>query len=224
MSTKNEFLTLVDFSDLQTELVTFQQDQYLAGNFEYVYKSYLFGEIPTIHDLVIMSVLTVIGMAFSTLILRIYWSVKNNIVAYIKALAVFDMFTIVYLAILRPVQIFCGPEVVGAYNIGFTVIANHMILGSLFLALDRFLIVAFPHKFKLYKTKMRIFKIVIFAETLFSSLGWFLPGSLLIYFIALASVNLVLQFLACIGLYTFIVVRVILSERQMTKHRHVGNG
>ena len=99
-----------------------------------------------------------------------------------------------------------------------------MMLGPLFLALDRFLIVALPHKFQLYETKMRIFKFVIFSLTFFCGLTGLFPEEIIRFFIVLAIANLVAQFLACIGLYTFIVARVVMSERKMNKHRHIGSG
>ena len=100
------------------------------------------------------------------------------------------------------------------------------ILNSVILRIywNRFLIVALPHKFQLYETKMRIFKFLIFSLTFFCGLTGLFPEDIIQFFIVLAMVNLVAQFLACIGLYTFIVARVVMSERKMNKHRHIGSG
>ena len=99
----------------------------------------------------------------------------------------------------------------------------HSMLGPLFLAMDRFLIVAFPHNFQLHEKKMRMIKIMFFALTTAPMSLGFIHDQLIKVGIFILYANLVVQLIACIVLYTIIVVKIVLAERKMSKHRHVGN-
>ena len=191
--------------------------------FEYQNES-LFTTIPTSHEFLIASVTAMVGFVLNAVILNVYWDNKSDIAVYIKAFAGFDIFSLAYYLIHRSLLfMYASNYNVGyALAVGFNLIANHTLLGPLYLALDRFLIVTFPHKFHLYERKMKFFKVAIFAVTLISSLGLFFP-EITMFFIIVGSFNMLLQILACLGLYMVIVVRVYISARKMGKSRIIGN-
>ena len=181
--------------------------------------------IPILHDIILMSVMPVIGLSLNAIIFRCYFSVKSDVARYSRVLSVFDSFAIVTSLGVRctelafPRERFAIEQLTSTLNIAivFTMIA------PLFLALDRFLIVWFPHNFQLHERKMRVFKTVVFVLTLLISLILFWRHKYRFIFVALATLLLLMQFLSCIILYTVISVRIFISERKMNEHRHVGN-
>ena len=108
----------------------------------------------------------VIGVVLNSIILRCFFKVEGDIARYIRAFAVFDLAVIisgltsrVSLLSIFPQDTKHGPN---PLQIIFAFIFAHSMLGPLFLAMDRFLIVAFPHNFQLHEKKMRMIKIMLF--------------------------------------------------------------
>ena len=184
----------------------------------------LFTEIPLVEDIILLVVVVAVGLILNGIILRCYWSVKTVIGIYCKWLAVFDILTLIYLVVRWSTLHFMASNVSLNFTIrsGSNLIACIIIIGPLFLALDRGLMVAFPHKFKLYKTRMRIFKAVWLVLSMLGGVAnSFLLGACTICFV-LATVNYFLQILVCVGLYAFIAVRIMISERKLKNHRQIG--
>ena len=101
---------------------------------------------------------------------------------------------------------------------------SKLTLGTLFLALDRFLVVTFPHNFQLHEKKLRIFKVILTLVAMFFY-SLFTVGRLLEIqiLISLASLNFLVFLLANIVLYVVIVVKIVQNERKMKAHRNTGN-
>ena len=181
--------------------------------------------IPQAKNLSISFTITFVGLVLNSLIFKYYWRVKTEIAVYIKTFAAFDMFLLLYQFIMQLIvhSSFIAYWLLLRILQGFNVCAAFLLVGPLFLALDRFLIVAFPHKFKLYETRMRILKIVLFVVTLGTRVGHVLSAEARDVSTLLVSVNLLLQLLACGTLYLFIVARVVISQRKLKTHRSTAN-
>ena len=102
--------------------------------------------------------------------------------------------------------------------------------GPLFLAMDRCLVVAFPHNFREKEGKLRVAKGVMVVVVAMLSLTfsmvfgfgdpeWTMTGVLGM----LAGLAAILQIIAIVGLYTVIVTKVVMSDRNMKSSRHLGN-
>ena len=153
MSTVN-FLTEV-FQFEITDSGDFKKPQEDA--FQQTYDSMFYTEIPLIQDITIFSIIVIIGLVLNALILRCYWKIRNDIALYIKAFAVFDILMLLYSTFMKIAQYFMASNL--SLNVlilkGFNFMAIHIMIGPLFLALDCFLIVVFPHKFKLHQSSRR---------------------------------------------------------------------
>ena len=207
------------------DLATGKSSYFRGEKDDLVFDSAFYTEIPTINEFVMLSSVIFIGLALNAAILRFYWELKGDIAVYVRAFAIFDIFMILYQGCMRLAQLFLASNVILNLRIiqGLNVIVCFVMTGPLFLALDRVLIVAFPHKFKLYLTKMRICKCIWLTVSFCTGLNAVFSGTVKIVLIALTSVNLLLQLLTCIGLYTFIVVRVKRSQKRMKAHRNCGS-
>ena len=104
-------------------------------------------------------------------------------------------------------------------GVNYILFGNSM-LGPLFMALDRILIVALPHSFKKHEKKMRIIKICIAIEQNVQSVSHF--AAEIFFFSALAKLlvafgtfYMVAQFCACIILYGVIVVKIRKARTQI---------
>ena len=126
---------------------------------------FLFHQIDLLNGLVVTSVIYCVGIALNILILRCYWSVKTSTAVYIRVLAIYDILMLHYLIaekisnIFYPVKI---PIVIEQLRrwVGMLILQS-AVLGPLFMALDRMLMVTFPHTFNKHDGKMRIVKILI---------------------------------------------------------------
>ena len=184
---------------------------------------FMFYPIDVTHDVVITSVIFCVGLVLNALNLRCYWSVKTSMAVYIRGMAFIDICVIIYVLLRTFLQYF--PSEPALYIISgalgnFAAVVN--VLAPLFMALDRILIVAFPHSFKKHENKMRIAKL---------SWATFQCSFLAVIFIAkfLYGINLdqnitvkviwstlfVLQMLLCVALYAVIVCKVRKSGRKI---------
>ena len=163
---------------------------------------------------------------------RCYWSVKNPTARYIRVLAVFDTFIAVQLLVKTIVlRQFPENQVLDSVvqSVSFWC-ASLYLVGPLFLACDRCLMVSFPHNFIQHQAKVKRVKVAVLTVLVLSCMftnftrATLERTSLLTKVsIALTSVLLLLQFLGCLGLYVTIVVKIWLADKKMAKHRHVGN-
>ena len=111
------------------------------------------------------------------------------------------------------------------YTLGILVFNLYMFL-PLFLALDRFVAVTYPHKMKLYLTRLRPFKVVCIvhcclqvtaAMAVEAMLGtesiWFIVSS----FYGLLAITI--EVVSALTLYVIIAVKVTMSRKKMKKRR-----
>ena len=133
----------------------------------------LYHPIEPVHDVAIVSVIFCVGLVLNALILRCYWSVKTSTAVYIRVLAVYDMAAVLYLLGYRTsVGVFSisSATLTVWMCIGNFVALNSM-LGPLFIAIDRFVLVLFPHNFTKYTRKIRCAKIFWIFFLNLASLG-----------------------------------------------------
>ena len=186
-----------------------------------------FYPIPVLHDLIIRVSIFVLTFLLNLIIFCCYFRNKSDIAKYIRVFAVFDCAAVLVNSLARVLQALGSDyETVGnVFYDSFTFLLSYSMLGPLFLALDRFLIVSFPHNFQLHERKMRRFKIALFSLVFVLSWRAFMPMPKILVIITLGvlSTLLAVQFLGCIVLYTIIVVKLRLNDSRMKNSRHVGS-
>ena len=188
----------------------------------------LFTSLPFVEDAVAISLIAFLGFILNSTILLCYKRSRSSTAVYIKAFAAYDicvlglaphfLFEIFTPSISRVIQALKG------------MLGGFAIMGPLFLALDRFLVVVFPHKFRNYEKYMKIGKIIVFALTLVTVASAETTAAVTGYesrltgiFFAIFRPILGAQFMTCVVLYAIIIVKIVTSERKMAKHRHVTN-
>ena len=199
---------------------------FLNDNHEYTSDGYS-SRNPFSYD-VIYAVIVCVGVILNSIILRCYWRMKSATAICIRAFAIFDITVMALVTISQLIyHLFADLQWLQAL-IYFVrnAIGNASMLGPLFLALDRYLIVAFPHNFRKHEKKLRWMKIWLgclnvglfttsYAMNLnnipFSMIANLLTH--LLFFTMLA---------ASVILYTVIVVKVLTSDKKMQHHRHFG--
>ena len=189
------------------------------------YVDRFFLPIPLVAEIILLSLTLSLGFVLNAIIFRCYFGVKSDVARYIRVLSVFDGFAVLVSVSARATEIVFFENQIAIdmlYN-GVNLGISFSMMGPLFLALDRFLIVWFPHNFQLYEKRMRRFKIVLFVVTLVLSLVLVIRFEFRIIFVAMTSVWLFLQFISCTILYAVISVKIFISERKMNEHRHVGS-
>ena len=220
MSTSNSE-TLNGYSDSWTEAMTLHS---LAT--EETVKT-LFSQIPEAHQLAMAVIVLVVGLVLNSIIFRCYFRVKSSIAPYIRVFAVFDCFVIMVAVSIWILSIYIAKQhpILYFLNLIISVSLNSSMLGPLFLALDRFLIVSFPHNFQLHEKKVRGFKIALLLLEVILSSHNFVEGAYQnVIVLAMPVVYFVLQFLTCVVLYVIIVVKIVTSERKMKDSRHMAKG
>ena len=185
---------------------------------------FLYHPIDPVNEIIISSVIFCVGLVLNALILRCYWSVKTSTAVYIRVLAVYDMAAVLYLLGYR--------TSVGVFNISsatLTVwmcignfVALNSMLGPLFIAIDRFVLVLFPHNLTKHTTKIRYAKFfwtfIINLVALIRFLVILQDNSnvlLKIFLHRFASVVFFIQCPICIALYAFIVFKIRKSQRRI---------
>ena len=182
-----------------------------------------FKPVPYTQGIIIPSIIFLFIVLQNSIILKLYFNVKSDLALYIKVLAVFDIVTGAVTTACRLYEIINPSDTVAIFVLycAIDVLASHTMLGPLFLALDRFLVVVFPHKFQLYEKKMRIFKVVLFACVSGSFVGWVFNDWNLV--LMMVGINVMLHFVGCIVLYSIIVACILISARKMAAHRHTAS-
>ena len=188
--------------------------------------------ISMVEDIAMMVFIFALGMLLNSIILRFYWKAKGATSTYYRGFAICDMGFLVMLLVRRGYRIVWPTNISVILFLGVThnVTGGLYNFGPLFLAMDRCLIVAFPHNFREYEGKLRVTKgsmvlfIVILSVTNETLLNFADPDSLVLSVLSfLSGFATMLQILAIIGLYTFVVVKVVKSDRKMKSSRHIGS-
>ena len=177
-------------------------------------------------DLIISGSLLAFGLALNILILFYYFRDGSGTGRYIRVLALYDCFMLVVQSGLRFTRLFIKSyhPIQDVFFALFLFGGAYALIGPLFLALDRFLIVAFPFTFPLHQNKMRAIKMGILALVTCNSLAY-IATRLLVEFLAFTTAAFaILEIVTCVVLYMIIVIKIVRSERKMNNSRHVGNG
>ena len=113
----------------------------------------LFTNLSYIEDTVAVSLIVFLGSLLNLVVIRCYWRTKSSTALYIQAFAVYDVSVLITLALDHLVfTLFPKENIVSALCFALKgVLSGFVVMGPLFLALDRFLVVVFPHKFKIYR-------------------------------------------------------------------------
>ena len=178
-------------------------------------------------EVVVRLSLIFVGSILNVIILKCYFRVKSSRASYIRAFAVLDILILFsgsfefFFLNLFPAQAAFSTT----FKSVFRALAAFSLLGPLFLALDRCLIVIVPHKVSLYVAKMRIFKIILFVLTSLVGVGFLATSASIgvVFIYAFATVVVLLQLIGCLVLYLIIIAQILASERKLGAHRHFGN-
>ena len=183
------------------------------------------------NDVIIVSIIVALGLVLNSIVLGFYWKVKSPTAVYIRVFAVGDLFVMVFLAGLRVGMILSLDKSDWFFAVQYgiaTVVGALNVIGPLFLALDRFLIVAFPHNFFKHERKLKIAKIVwVVCRALVSSsalVSYFVfSGLVLTVSLLLWTIFIAVEIIACAVVYTVIAVLVAVAGRKLKNNRHVGS-
>ena len=197
-----------------------------ASGFEY------FTKLSIVEDTAMAIFIFSLGIVLNSIILRCYWKNKDATSIYFRAFAFIDLWCLLLILIRRSVSFFFADNIISyAVLSALTNMAAALYnLGPMFLAMDRCLIVAFPHNFREHEKKLRVAKgsMVVVVEML--SLTWAMldgfgdPASTLAVVVQLsAGLVSLLQIIAIVVLYAIIVFKVLMSDRKMKNSRHFGN-
>ena len=188
---------------------------------------YIFPPANPTNEVIIASVICCVGLVLNALILRCYWSVKTSTAVYIRVLAVYDCISLLELVGSRMLKLYhISPDSVlekVRSLIVYQLVCNS-VLGPLFIALDRIIIVCNPHSFKKYEKKLRVAKCLIALVNIVLILALFVTKftstnetSKLVVIMTrvLFSSIFALQWLTCVALYAVIVLKIRASTRKV---------
>ena len=171
-----------------------------------------------------------VGMLLNSTILRCYWKEKTSMSAYYRAFSVIDMFLLTVMIIRQICVSFWSTKrmfsIFGTIN---SCMISVYTFCPLVLAMDRCLIVSFPHNFVEYGRKLRVLKglmLLVFAILALTSSMVSITeetAAAVLFHQALLIATSVLQIVAIVVLYGIIIVKVLRSDRQMKTSRHIGN-
>ena len=193
-----------------------------------------FTELPFIEEAIAVSLTVCLGFLLNLVFFRCFWRSKSSAAVYIRVLAYYDMCVLASLAlnfVIKDVPNFPKfQSVVKTASFLQRLLAAFTIIGPLFLALDRFLVVTFPHKFQNYTNGMRKAKggiiVVAVATNVLAQLSVFVLGfesTMTSILAGILTLFLATQFLTCVVLYAVIFAKIVHAERKMAKHRHIGS-
>ena len=186
-------------------------------------------DVPPTHTIVIVSSIMLVGFILNATILRCYWRSTTSTSVYIRVLAVYDICVLVALGVGKSLLVFDSLHHEVSEKIAqaiCTSLGNFYLVGPLFLAMDRVLVVAFPLEYRQHERTVRLVKFCIIGSILvvITLAHIFITGlqhhnifTTLIS--AVMTGHLFLQFLACIVLYSIIIVKIKMQEQSMAQHR-----
>ena len=116
--------------------------------------------IPLVVYALIALVILLLGLILNLTILRFYWNLKRSIAIYIRVFAIYDITVVLAFAIGRLVKYFASTDKVvhATVRLVSNFLAGFYVIGPLFLAIDRFLVVVSVLKFKDIERKLKYCK------------------------------------------------------------------
>ena len=202
----------------------------LNATFDQPHAIPLFTAVPLQQELALVAVIVLLGFMLNIAILCGYWHNKTCTSVYIRALAIYDMSVLAGLVLSRVLPT-ALPGNVTVFKLTQSIsisLGAFYLVGPLFLALDRILVVVFPLSFHLHKKSMRVLKVciltIIFTANLLAQI--FLTGleyddTVAIVFHWLLFSVFLLQFVVCIVLYTTIIIQLVKSTRKIEAYRQI---
>ena len=126
----------------------------------------MYTPIPQWHRVAIIFCIYVIGCIVNSLVLRIYWRSESSNRLYVLAMALHDLFCLHFVLVPPIFRMFAPTDhirdviLIVRVTSGF-VYFNTYLIAPLYLAIDRFVAVMFPHKVHIILPKLRPIKIVV---------------------------------------------------------------
>ena len=203
----------------------FQERNFFAGIYA------LFKPIPTWQHVCAIWLLLVTGWVTNSIIIKIYWRLKSNNRIYVLTMAFMDMNALTFVLLPRFAVLFLGNGLLRSvielarHSTAILIFTLYMLL-PLFLALDRFVAVSYPHKMKDNLERLRPLKIgcvihsivqVVVAVAIEVSQGTESVWFRLVTSCVLLGVSV--EVVSALTLYVIIVVKVTASRNEMKKHR-----
>ena len=191
-----------------------------------------FKPAPTWQHVCVIWLLLVTGWVTNSVIIKIYWRLKSSNRVYVLAMAFMDLTNLTFVLLPRFILMFLGQSVVREvielirYTIGI-LIFNLYILLPLFLALDRFVAVTYPHKMKDYIRRLRVLKVGCIAHcclqvvALLTTEVLFGTESVWLIVILYNTLALFVEALSALVLYVIIAVKIMMSTKRMKNHRSI---
>ena len=123
-----------------------------------------FKPAPTWQHVLVIWLLLVTGWVTNSIIIKIYWRLKSNNRIYVLAMAFMDLNALTFVLLPRFAVLFLGNGLLRSvielarHSTAILIFTLYMLL-PLFLALDRFVAVSYPHKIKDKLQRLRPLKI-----------------------------------------------------------------
>ena len=181
-----------------------------------------FKPVPLIHVIPIQAVIIFLSVFFNTLVAMYYRKAKTSNRPYVLALVVLDFVCVLFVVPVKLVtSLVDGSHVMEMIRLDITFWVYLLyVTPSFFLAVDRFMAVFFPHKFKLWSKKIRNFKIVFFviycALVLAFTVSYLLgPGLMIIFGLMVAFIMLIVIVLGSFAMYIAIYVKLVRARKSM---------
>ena len=191
-------------------------------------------EIPIEAEWAITVVVFIFGNLLNVLVVQFYRKVKSSIRPYVLFLAFIDLVSISFIMMPRIVLRYL-PVGTTLYVVRILLYAlmllfyNVQMYGPLFLALDRFLVVSFPHNFRDKQKFAKIPIVVLPTLHVITSicvviLQVFADSTSMTFFLVsnLNNCFKMIQIFGCLSLYAIVVVKIMLNERKMADSKHAG--
>ena len=195
------------------------------------YINQMYTPIPQWHTITIIVCIYVIGCFVNALVLRIYWRLESSNRLYVLAMALQDLFCL-HFVLLPPIFRMLAPTdhirdvfyILRAIS-GF-VYFNTYLIAPLYLAIDRFVAVMFPHKVHIILPKLRPIKIVVAPALGLTALASVFtdyqagPDSIwptVVQFILIFL--LIIQVVMVLGLYIAIAIKLVRAAAKFNKNK-----
>ena len=225
---KDDFATISSF-------FTFELQEELLETFpETLTKSSLpFTPIPVEQTVSILGSIILLSVVLNSFVIAFYKKAKTSNRSYVLALALLDFLSVIFCLFPQILEAIV-PNDSAKYFFdrlaSFFVVNlfNFYMFPSLFLAVDRFFAVFYPHKFKIFAPKIRKGKIVILVLSssfqLLRIIVYFLTGEKSVLSVALEFIAFTWIFVQVVTstiLYVAIAVKILRSNKKMAENRNI---
>ena len=213
---KDEFVHM-EIESSQTESKLLGSDRWLI-------------EIPTSHHIIITVIIFLFSLILKSLVLKFYSNSAASNRTYVLSLVALDWSTLVFVMTPAMLTHFIEDEQVASvlmfcsWSVGATIFVNYQ-YPTLFLALDRCMVVLFPHKFRTFSKKIRVVKIGLVVFTIVHSCVsrilelWLDNPSWYSVMAVSGRILILMQMISTVGLYIFISILFYRSNKKASGMR-----